>query len=231
MKSESHSLTNDRSRRDKSYRIAGFPTGLAGSALLLICCGTASAREAEVFLQTGSHESGGEKSEQAPSAPVRAGRALDIVGTPLRSSAISVNLAKSHDSPIRGTLPDRSPLTRFTLTSRFGMRTHPVLWGRRMHSGVDLAAPQGTPVLATGGGVVVSSGWQGGYGLAVVVRHGASSWSRYAHLSRISVRLGQTVTAGDVLGLVGSTGRSTGPHLHYETIVGGKAVDPLRIRP
>lgn len=119
------------------------------------------------------------------------------------------------------------PLARSRLTSSFGARRHPVTGGQRLHAGVDLAAPAGTPVQAFADGVVVQAGWAGGYGLLVSVAHRDGSQTRYAHLSRIAVNVGQRVGAGQMVGLVGSTGLSTGPHLHFERRVRGFAVNPL----
>ena len=124
---------------------------------------------------------------------------------------------------------DRLPISG-RLTSRFGMRGHPVLGGYRQHSGVDLAAPTGSPVLATADGVVSFADWRGGYGLLVSVDHGGGVQTRFAHLSRIMVRPGERVSKGQLVGLVGSTGRSTGSHLHYEVRRNGWAVDPLSRR-
>jgi murein DD-endopeptidase MepM/ murein hydrolase activator NlpD len=107
------------------------------------------------------------------------------------------------------------------------MRTHPVLGGRRRHSGIDLAAPTGTPVYATADGVVGRADWYSSYGLYISVNHGAAMETRYAHLSRLAVTAGDFVKKGDVIGYVGSTGRSTGPHLHYEVRVEGVAVNPI----
>ena len=126
--------------------------------------------------------------------------------------------------------PSAMPLAARALTSRFGMRSHPVLGGYRMHSGVDLAAPTGTPVSATGAGVVTFANWSGGYGLLVAVDHGNGMQTRFGHLSRLLVSNGQKVARGQLLGLVGSTGRSTGPHLHYEMRHNGRAIDPLAAR-
>ncbi|WP_349236015.1 M23 family metallopeptidase [Altererythrobacter sp. TH136] len=122
---------------------------------------------------------------------------------------------------------DGRPLASSSLTSRFGMRGHPVSGGVRMHSGVDLAAPAGSPVYATASGVVSFANWNGGYGQLVVVDHGNQIQTRFAHLSRLLVAPGQRVSKGQVVGLVGSTGRSTGPHLHYEIRQAGRAVNPL----
>lgn len=124
-------------------------------------------------------------------------------------------------------VPSRMPLEGSSLTSGFGMRTHPVLGGRRQHAGIDLAAPTGTPVYATADGVIGRADWYSSYGLYISINHGASMETRYAHLSRLAVAAGDNVTKGDLIGYVGSTGRSTGPHLHYEVRVEGLAVNPI----
>ena len=124
-------------------------------------------------------------------------------------------------------VPSRMPLEGASLTSGFGMRTHPVLGGRRAHAGIDLAAPTGTPVYATADGVIGRADWFSSYGLFVSVNHGASVETRFAHLSRLAVAAGDNVKKGDLIGYVGSTGRSTGPHLHYEVRVDGLAVNPI----
>lgn len=112
------------------------------------------------------------------------------------------------------------------LSSPFGWRNVSVN-GNRYHGGVDLAAPHGTTVRAARSGTVVRAGWWGTYGNAVVLDHGDGTETRYAHLSAVSVRVGQPVRQGDELGRVGSTGASTGPHLHFEVRFDGRAVDPL----
>ena len=124
-------------------------------------------------------------------------------------------------------IPSRMPLMGSVLTSSYGMRTHPVLGGTRKHTGIDLAAPTGTPVYATADGVVSRADWYSSYGLYISLEHGASLQTRYAHLSRLAVAAGDTVKKGDLIGYVGSTGRSTGPHLHYEVRVDGVAVNPI----
>ena len=124
-------------------------------------------------------------------------------------------------------VPSRMPLEGASLTSGFGMRTHPVLGGRRQHAGIDLAAPTGTPVYATADGVIGRADWYSSYGLYISINHGASMETRYAHLSRLAVAAGDNVKKGDLIGYVGSTGRSTGPHLHYEVRVEGLAVNPI----
>lgn len=123
--------------------------------------------------------------------------------------------------------PSRESVGGGTLTSGFGMRMHPLLGVERAHMGVDLAARMGTPVYATADGVVGSAGVRGGYGLAISIEHAGGMETRFGHLSRLNVVAGQRVRKGDLIGLVGSTGLSTGPHLHYETRLNGHPVNPL----
>lgn len=124
-------------------------------------------------------------------------------------------------------IPSRMPLEGAALTSGFGMRTHPVLGGRRGHKGIDLASPIGTPIYATADAVVTRADWFSSYGLFISLDHGAQLETRYGHLSRLNVAEGQVVKKGDLIGYVGSTGRSTGPHLHYEVRIAGTAVNPI----
>jgi murein DD-endopeptidase MepM/ murein hydrolase activator NlpD len=122
-----------------------------------------------------------------------------------------------------------SPMPYSRRTSGFGMREHPILQTMRAHMGVDYAAPVGTPVIAVADGVVAESSFQGGYGNMVVIQHNANQSTAYAHLSRMNVRKGQAIKQGDVVGAVGSTGLSTGPHLHFEFRINGRHVDPLTL--
>jgi murein DD-endopeptidase MepM/ murein hydrolase activator NlpD len=123
-------------------------------------------------------------------------------------------------------MPTLAPLSRAYMTSAFGNRLHPILGTWRAHSGVDLAAPLGSPIAATSNGRVNRAGWNGGYGLYIAVDHPGGVETRYGHMSRLNVVEGQTVRRGDIIGFVGSTGQSTGPHLHYEVRLNGRAVDP-----
>jgi murein DD-endopeptidase MepM/ murein hydrolase activator NlpD len=118
-----------------------------------------------------------------------------------------------------------------TVSSGFGVRTHPLTGQRRLHAGLDLAAASGTPIRAAAAGQVVAADTVGGYGLTVDLRHGDGSVTRYAHQSRLLVRVGQSVAAGQVIGLVGSTGNSTGPHLHFEVRTHAGPIDPLQWLP
>jgi len=115
----------------------------------------------------------------------------------------------------------------FRFTSQFGFRRDPKTGGRRMHSGVDFAARTGTPLYATADGVVTHAGWSSGYGRLVKIQHEFGIETRYAHQSKIRVKVGQRVSRGDRIGDMGATGRVTGVHLHYEVRVGGKAVNPM----
>jgi murein DD-endopeptidase MepM/ murein hydrolase activator NlpD len=124
-------------------------------------------------------------------------------------------------------IPARAPLDSLRMTSNFGLRWHPVVGGRRQHEGVDLASPVGTPIHATADGTVAKADWFGGYGLFVQLEHGGNLATRYGHMSRLNVAAGQHVHKGDIIGYVGSTGRSTGPHLHYEVRVNGAPVNPI----
>lgn len=124
-------------------------------------------------------------------------------------------------------IPSRIPVEGVSLTSGFGMRVHPILGGRREHKGIDLAAPAGTPVYAPSDGTVSKAEWFSSYGLFISLEHGGDIQTRYGHLSRLNVFAGQQVKKGDLIGFVGTTGRSTGPHLHYEVRIAGAAVNPV----
>jgi murein DD-endopeptidase MepM/ murein hydrolase activator NlpD len=123
-------------------------------------------------------------------------------------------------------VPSRMPLENMVLTSSYGMRNHPVLGKRRKHNGVDLAAPRGTPVYATADGKIEMAQRYSSYGNYVQIAHGGEYETRYAHLSSYTVAEGDMVHKGELIGYVGSTGRSTGPHLHYEVRLEGAPVDP-----
>ena len=130
---------------------------------------------------------------------------------------------------IRGLLL-RTPLDTVRITSSFGMREHPILGFTRMHAGIDFGAPAGTPVYAAGDGVVEKAGWAGGYGRWLQIKHNNGYETGYGHLSRWAVKAGQHVRQGQVVAYVGSTGLSTGPHLHYEIMVGGQKVNPSKFK-
>jgi murein DD-endopeptidase MepM/ murein hydrolase activator NlpD len=128
----------------------------------------------------------------------------------------------------RGTMsvPSIKPVANLEFTSLYGVRSDPFRGTAAMHAGVDIPGPVGTPIYATADGVVGRSGWVGGYGNLVELEHGKGLQTRYGHLSKLLVAPGTRVTRGQVIGLMGSTGRSTGSHLHYEVRIGGQAVNP-----
>ncbi len=127
--------------------------------------------------------------------------------------------------PAQGTGRLRYPISA-PVTSEYGWRVHPVYGTRKLHAGMDFGAAYGSAIHAAGAGTVVTAGTMGGYGNAVVIDHGGGLATLYAHQSRIAVRVGQHVSGGQVIGYVGSTGLSTGPHLHFEVRVNGNPVDP-----
>jgi murein DD-endopeptidase MepM/ murein hydrolase activator NlpD len=124
-------------------------------------------------------------------------------------------------------IPSYMPAKNFRFTSGFGYRYDPFNGGGAMHAGVDLAGTYGAPIYAAASGTVLKAGWQGGYGNFVEIDHGRGMTTRYGHLASIDVREGQKLNQGDVLGGMGSTGRSTGTHLHFEVRVDGQAVNPM----
>lgn len=125
-------------------------------------------------------------------------------------------------------IPSEKPVPAAEFTSGYGTRTDPFRGGAARHQGIDLAAPVGTPIYATADGTVSEAGYnRGGYGNLIKLNHGRGIETRYGHLSRILVSPGQRVTRGQLIGRMGSTGRSTGSHLHYEVRIDGRAVNPI----
>ena len=116
----------------------------------------------------------------------------------------------------------------YYVSSGFGTRFDPFTGELKTHTGIDIAAPLGTPVLSVKSGIVINAGYTSGYGNLVIIDHGAGISTYYAHLSSITVNKNQQVVKGQQIGKVGSTGRSTGPHLHFEVRVNGKPTDPLQ---
>lgn len=124
-------------------------------------------------------------------------------------------------------IPSARPVEGVSLTSGYGVRSDPFRNRAAMHAGIDLAGPIGTPIYATADGVVSYSGWMRGYGNLIEVAHGKAVETRYGHLSKLLVKNNMRVKRGQLIGLMGSTGRSTGSHLHYEVRLDGKAVNPV----
>jgi murein DD-endopeptidase MepM/ murein hydrolase activator NlpD len=173
----------------------------------------------------------------APSLPPRATGGPFVSATASNLSAFDrqiyrVKLVRGQVERLTRTLatvPIRKPMTgELEWTSGFGMRQDPFVRGPAMHTGLDIRADTGEPARATAAGTVTIAGWNGGYGKMVEVDHGNGFATRYGHLSAIDVEVGQSVRIGQIVGRVGTTGRSTGPHLHYETRVDGDAVDPQK---
>lgn len=117
------------------------------------------------------------------------------------------------------------------VTSEFGVRYNPFGWGTEFHAGIDIGAPYGSPIVATGDGTVIFAGWDAGYGRKVEISHGYGLVTVYAHASELAVSVGDQVETGDVIGYVGSSGRSTAPHLHYEVWLNGRLTDPWEFLP
>ncbi len=126
----------------------------------------------------------------------------------------------------------KTPINGARLSSPFGMRKHPIDGFTKMHKGTDFAAPMGTPIMASGNGVIKKAGWCGGGGNCVVIRHNSTYQTVYAHMSKFAkgIRSGVRVKQGQTIGYVGSTGKSTGPHLHYEVIVNGKKINSQTLK-
>ena len=126
----------------------------------------------------------------------------------------------------------KTPINGARLSSPFGMRKHPIDGFNKMHKGTDFAAPMGTPIMASGDGVIKKAGWCGGGGNCVVIKHNSTYQTIYAHMSKFAsgIRSGVRVKQGQIIGYVGSTGKSTGPHLHYEVVVNGKKINSQTLK-
>ncbi len=124
-------------------------------------------------------------------------------------------------------IPSGRPVEKLVLTSNFGVRSDPFNRAARMHKGIDIPGPVGTPIHATADGIISRAGWASGYGNLVQISHGSGMETRYGHMSKLLVAENSYVKRGQVIGLMGSTGRSTGSHLHYEVRVDGAAINPL----
>ena len=126
----------------------------------------------------------------------------------------------------------KTPINGARLSSPFGMRKHPIDGFNKMHRGTDFAAPMGTPIMASGDGIIKKAGWCGGGGNCIVIRHNSTYQTVYAHMSKFAknIRSGVRVRQGQTIGYVGSTGKSTGPHLHYEVIVNGKKINSQTLK-
>lgn len=152
----------------------------------------------------------------------------------LACAALSASLPVSAQGPFQDSAVAASalfvmPVSGAVLSSTFGSRMHPVLGVRRMHEGIDWAAPTGSPIVAVADGTVIAAGWERGYGYTTRLRHAGNVETVYAHQSRIEPRVavGALVVQGEVIGAVGATGVATGSHLHFEILVDDQQIDPL----
>lgn len=179
-----------------------FRRSLARVAFALVAAGTSAAASAET-------------ADAEYKALFQSWKQMDAVGqaVPAIQGAMAV--------------PSMKPVANLEYTSLYGVRSDPFRGTAAMHAGVDIPGPVGTPIYATADGIVGRSGWVGGYGNLVELEHGGKLQTRYGHLSKITVAPGTRVKRGQVIGLMGSTGRSTGSHLHYEVRMDGRAVNPV----
>ena len=220
----------------KFRALAGIAAGLASLVTANPAFANASAN-ADILAplraaQAAKHQAGDEEfrqlfsSWQSMEKPAVRQNLVSIANSTRSSGSISGGAIPGF-APQKVAIPSLVPVDGVKLTSDYGMRWHPVLGGRRAHKGVDLAAPTGTPIHAAADGIVGRADWFSGYGLYVALEHGGQIETRYGHMSRLNVAAGQQVHKGDIIGYVGTTGRSTGPHLHYEVRVAGEAVNPM----
>lgn len=184
-----------------------------------------------------SRAAGGDSSGETPSAaatppetPVPEstfGILRDLLGS-LQSRLETVRSQIESEQALARATPSLPPIAGW-LTSGFGSRKDPFTGKPDFHSGIDLSANRGTPIKATADGTVKSAAYQGNYGNAVVIDHGFGLATRYGHMSGFRVRAGQTIKRGEVIGYVGATGRATSSHLHYEILLNGQPINPLRL--
>lgn len=154
-----------------------------------------------------------------------------VVGSLVLIGLIGLPAPQVQDAGLRPVASFVYPLMTPRISSGYGVRNHPVTRAVRHHSGIDLAAPAGAPIRAIRGGLVIFADSLGPYGNLVVIDHGDGFISRYGHCEKLKALIGQRVTAGQVIATVGQTGRTTGPHLHFEVLLNGKPFDPDRLIP
>ena len=221
---------NRRLREDKA-RVEGSIEKLVGRIDSIESRATRLAKEVGLDEVPGaSAPSGGALVEYRPGDPGVMQEELEVLGARLDSLASSFSLldrAWEERAQVLAHTPTAMPVTGF-FSDSFGWRRDPFTGGRAFHQGIDIVAPPGTLVRATANGVVATAGRMGAYGKIVHLSHGYGLATRYAHLSELLVSPGTRVKRGDPVGRVGSTGRSTGPHLHYEIFQDGRKVNPRR---
>jgi len=198
-------------------------SGLADSARAMREQMIADARDAGLPLKAPATEETGTGGPFIPANP-------DEIGEAFEQELDGLNKELEALDKVRGAIrsfPIANPAPGRRISSTFGNRRDPILNRSAFHSGIDFAVPSGTPVRATGAGTVIKAGRNGGYGNMVEIRHANGLTTRYAHMSRILVKTGQKVAVGTIVGKSGNTGRSTGPHLHYEVRQNTKAINPM----
>ncbi|WP_370318958.1 M23 family metallopeptidase [Oricola sp.] len=198
-------------------------SGLADSARAMREQMIADARDAGLPLKAPTTEETGTGGPFIPANP-------DEIGEAFEQELDGLNKELEALDKVRGAIrsfPIANPAPGRRISSTFGNRRDPILNRSAFHSGIDFAVPSGTPVRATGAGTVIKAGRNGGYGNMVEIRHPNGLTTRYAHMSRILVKTGQKVAVGTIVGKSGNTGRSTGPHLHYEVRQNTKAINPM----
>ena len=185
---------------------------------------------AMTFSTAASAEEAADSAASIPVDPVKGPSAASSVlgeADPAFSLIFDKWSGQGKKEQVKLTIPSRKPVKNYKLTSKFGLRSDPFGRGRRAHKGLDMAGPVGTPIYATADGIVGRSQWVRGYGKYIEINHGNNIQTRYGHMSRLNVKANARVKAGDLIGFMGSTGRSTGSHLHYEVRIGGQAVNPV----
>jgi murein DD-endopeptidase MepM/ murein hydrolase activator NlpD len=206
----------DRVEARQTASLAALENNLDGKARRM------SSALGEIGVNVGKQDAAG-----GPFVPVRAPTDANF-----EKQIAHVHQARAHVEHLTRTLamvPIRRPVEgELDESSGFGVRSDPFLGRPAMHTGIDFRGDSGDPVHATAAGTVVEAGWSGGYGRMIEIDHGNGLSTRYGHLSKIDVKVGQSIKIGQVIGEIGSTGRSTGPHLHYETRIDGDAVNPQK---
>lgn len=160
-------------------------------------------------------------------SPALADEGHDAQFASLFSAMVQMEQPTEQSTETSASIPSRQPVDDVRLTSSFGTRSDPFNGRARMHQGIDIPGPIGTPIYATADGIVRRAGWANGYGNLVEINHGNGLETRYAHLSKLVAQPNERVRRGQLIGLMGSTGRSTGSHLHYEVRIAGSAVNPM----
>ncbi|MCW2382757.1 MULTISPECIES: M23 family metallopeptidase [unclassified Sphingobium] len=160
-------------------------------------------------------------------SPALADAGHDAQFASLFSAMVQMEQSTEQSTDSKASIPSRQPVDDVRLTSSFGTRSDPFNGRARMHQGIDIPGPIGTPIYATADGVVRRSQWVNGYGNLVEINHGNGLETRYGHMSKLIAQPNERVRRGQLIGLMGSTGRSTGSHLHYEVRIAGSAVNPM----